>query len=208
MSNVISYAAITGKNAKPLATLIEQAISHTKKGKDKIQLASVAIIMHGIKHGTCLAEQVDSFVVNLGDGINRAALQQFFINCGYTFEQDKEQGRLVCTGWDKDKARSKDTLEYAKSTYWTTTVKQAEAKVWSLADTFANLIATAKSKAKKLDSIKDSDLSQEEKDKLSALIDLDVELLRKLNLVYGGLNPESDNLDIEAHLLESLREAA
>jgi len=206
MKNVISYSKLTGKNALPLAKLIEQAIAHTKTGKDKIQLASVAVIYHGAKHGTCLADKVDYLVEGLGDGINKAALQQFFINCGYVFEQDKEQSRLVCTGWDKDKARSQDTLEYAKSTYWTSTVKQAEAKVWNLEDAFEAFMKVAAAKQNQIDKIVNSTLSDEEKSHKLSLVEFDVDLMRKLNKVKGKV-PDQDTISIEDHILSKAKAA-
>lgn len=199
MKNVCSYSAIEGKNAKGLDALIALAIRNSKTARQSVQIASVGIVYHGAKHGNCLNAKVNTLLEGLGNGINRASLQQFFINCGYVFESNEETKQLECTSWTKEKARDLDTLNYAKTTPWYEVVKATEAKVWNMNDAFESFVKTCQSKIKTHDKImNDTTLSEEDKAKKLALLEIDVDLMRTLNLVRSGetIQPNVDETEV------------
>lgn len=200
VKNVCSYASITGKNAKSLTVLVDNAIKSAKTMREKVQVASVALVLHSAKHGNCNDKLINTLIDGLGNGINRASLQDYFIAIGYSFEKN-EDGLFQCTGWNSKKARSVESCDYAKSQAWWTVTKAAETKAYDMNEAFALFVKACESKIKQYEKIsKDTAMNDSDKQAKLDLLNVDYDLIRKLRLINGkadALDNTEDNVSVE-----------
>jgi len=170
--NVTSYSSITGKNAKTVDQLIESAITSLKTMRAKVQVASVAILMHAEKTGDYRKANV--LLEGLGNGINRASLQKYFVDFG-GLVLDEDSKSFV--GWSGDEY-IKSHFEAAKSTEWWSLKEAPAYKGFDLNNEISKLIKRAVAESKKADS-----LSEEDRAKLSVPDDK----LKRLRLIVGNV---------------------
>ena len=106
---------VSPKNMKELSTLISEAIESANTMKAKVQITAVAILMHAEKHGDYTG--ANALVFGLGDGVNTAALVEFFIKFGGLTVGDNPKDGFV--GWQKAEY-IRENFEMAKKTMWWT----------------------------------------------------------------------------------------
>lgn len=171
MKNVTSYAQVSTKSVDQL---IAAAITSLKTMRAKVQVASVAVLMHAEKTGDY--RKANDLVVGLGNGINKASLQKFFVDFG-GLVLDEEGNTFV--GWS-GKDTIKANFETAKSTEWWSLKDAPSYKGFDLSEAIAQLIKRATAEQKKADS-----LSEEDRAKLN----VPESMLNNLRLVRGNMEP-------------------
>lgn len=179
--NVCSYASLSGKNAKTVDQLIEQAITSAKSMREKVQIAGVAILMHAEKHGDYSKAQL--LVDGLGNGINGAALVEWFVQYGGLIVAEEGTG---FSGW-KGAGHIKNHFEKAKSQAWWELKKQNPYKGYNLLDDLTNVI---KRGTAALDKVEEAETSGDDEllHYLKSVINVDVESLRKVALVVEDIS--------------------
>lgn len=144
-TNVTSYAAITGKNAKTVDQLIASAISSVKSMRERVQVASIAVLMHAEKTGDYRKAQ--DLIDGLGNGVNQTALVEFFTKYG-GLEVDEEEGGF--SGWSgAEYIRSH--FQAAKAQPWWELKKQSPYKGFNLQEEMIKLIKRARAANDKLE---------------------------------------------------------
>lgn len=110
----ISYAALSGKNAKTVDQLIQAAITSANTMRAKVQVAAVAVLIHAEKHGDYT--KANDLVNGLGDGVNGAALVEWFCKFG-GLKVDTETPENGFTGWN-GKEHIRANFSSAKAEMW------------------------------------------------------------------------------------------
>lgn len=144
-TNVTSYAAITGKNAKSVDQLIASAISSVKSMRERVQVASIAVLIHAEKTGDYRKAQ--DLIDGLGNGVNQAALVEFFVKYG-GLQVDEEEGGF--NGW-KGADYIRDNFQAAKAQAWWELKKQSPYKGFDLNEEIGKLIKRARAANDKLE---------------------------------------------------------
>lgn len=142
---VCSYASITGKNAKSVDQLIASAISSVKSMREKVQVASVAVLMHAEKCGDYTKAQ--ELVDGVGNGVNQNALVEFFVKYGGLIVDEEEGG---FNGW-KGATFIRDNFQNAKAQPWWELKKQSPYKGFNLHDELAKLLKRTQAANEKKD---------------------------------------------------------
>lgn len=140
----ISYASLSGKNAKSVDQLIEQAINSAKSMREKVQLAGVAILIHAEKCGDWT--KASDLVDGLGNGVNGAALVEWFKVYGGLIVDEKEG---CFSGW-KGAEHIRTSFENAKATAWWELKKQSPYKGFNMIETLNRVLQQAANAGAKL----------------------------------------------------------
>lgn len=179
---IANYAVLSGKKAWSVDKAIEEAIVSLKTMRQRVQIAAVAVLMHAEKHGDYSKAQV--LVEGLGNGINKASLQKWFVDFG-GLAIDEESGNF--SGW-KGKEYIREQFENAKTTAWWE-MKQAPAyKGFDLKAELGKVVERAEKALDKLNKIeKECGPDSEEFEQAQAKIDVDMELVRLINQARGGV---------------------
>lgn len=144
LKNVTSYAALAGKNAKTVDQLIEAAIGSLKTMREKVQVAAVAILQHAEQCGDYSKAQI--LVDGLGNGINKASLQKWFIDFGgLKYDEDTKQ----FNGWS-GKVFIREAFGTAKATAWWELKKAPEYKGYDVVQALQAVIKQGNAAIKKV----------------------------------------------------------
>lgn len=180
----ISYASLSGKNAKSVDQLIEQAINSAKSMREKVQLAAVAILIHAEKHGDWT--KASDLVDGLGDGVNGAALVEWFKVYGGLIVDEKEG---CFSGW-KGADHIRKNFESAKATAWWELKKQSPYKGFDLIATLNRVVQQATNAQAKLEeAIEQGD--DELAEYLYSVIKADTDQVRLLQACIDQMNAQN-----------------
>ena len=107
------------KNTNQLNALITDAISSAKTMRDKVQIASVAILWHAEKHGdySKANKLVNEFVQNLGQGVKRDSLVTWFVKYGGLVVCQDDPNTNGFISW-KGAEYIRDAFDAAKTNMW------------------------------------------------------------------------------------------
>ena len=174
--DVTSYNSVIGKNAKGVDKLIELAVKSLKSMRNSVQVASVGVLVHAEKHGDYSKAQV--LVDALGNGINKASLQKWFVDFG-GLTMDEESG--VFDGW-KGKEYIKANFANARSEAWWEQKEAPAYKGFDLQDALNKVYKMALAANKKAEETKNNkELSDSDKDAILSKIEINEHQLELLN---------------------------
>jgi hypothetical protein len=173
MKQVTSYKLLSTKNVDEL---IANAGASLKTMREKVQVASIGILMHAEKCGDY--RKANDLIDILGNGINRASLQKFFVDFGGLKLDDDGKHFVAWKGKDYIKGK----FQEAKCTAWWSLKEAPSYKGLDLEAKIATLIKQAESALDKRD-----ELPEEDRAKVS--VDLD-----KLNALRAIITPDSADL--------------
>lgn len=179
LKNVCSYAALSGKNAKTVDQLITAAIDSAKTMREKVQVAAIAILIHAEKCGDYT--KANDLVNGLGDGVNGAAIVEWFVQFGGLIV-DAEEPKNGFTGWN-GKEYIKEQFQKAKATAWWELKKQSPWAGFDMAAEVEKLLKRYDNALKKVEAAKEAgedDKVQELMQKINAPQKV-VELLQQAN---------------------------
>ena len=178
--NVCCYAKATGKDAKGVDALIGEAVSSAKTMKEKVQVAGIAILIHAEKCGDY--RKANDLVKGLGDGVNGAALVEWFVKFGgFTISPDGD----CFDGWKgaeyiQDHFNGKDS---AKTTAWYSLKKINPYKGFDLVAALKSVVKRAEAANDMLDKVEVGD--SEERTALEDMITIDKDALEALEAIIA-----------------------
>ena len=181
-TNVCSYALLEGAKKKSVDKLIELAINSLKTMREKVQVAAIAVLQHAEKHGDYSKAQV--LVDGLGNGINKASLQKFFVDLG-GLKLDADSGNF--NGW-QGAEYIKENFTLAKSTAWWSLKKAPDYKGCDLVVSLGKLVKTAEAALKKLEEVGiEHGTDSEEYITMLSVTNVDPDMIKLINQVKGGV---------------------
>ncbi len=166
MSKIIYKPA---KTANDLLSMIKRDSDKAESVRKGVQVTAVAVLLHAYHHGdyTFATKHVNA----LGDGINAAALVEFYATFG-GLEVDEETGEFC--GW-LGKAHIKENIEGAKSTMWWSLRKQ---NPWKGYDLDAQLLKVVKG-------LGNAQKKVEDMEELSSLVSIQVSSATKQAVLHS-----------------------
>lgn len=176
--NATPKATPKAKKIHSVDELIKMAISINVKGRDAIQAASVAILIHAEKCGDYT--KANTLVKGLPDSIRKDSLVQWFVVYGGLVLPDDDgldaDGQATADdafcGWS-GASHIKENFEKAKGTYWDTVKKPPNPwKGFDLDAEIANLVKKANIAMKKHGASPDTKVDKSKLGQLAALAGL------------------------------------
>jgi hypothetical protein len=162
--NVCSYASVTGKKAKGLDFLIQDAIGSAKTMRIKVQCAAVAILIHLEKSGDY--RKANDLVTGLGHGVNSTALVDWFVTYGGL---TIDEAGTAFDGWSGSEY-IKERFQGAKAKAWYSFKKVNPYKGFDLMAQLEALVKKASNAQEKLD---ETSKIQDEAEKVAAKKELE-----------------------------------
>lgn len=183
MSNVCSYANVTGKKAVSVDKLIDLAVASGKTMRERVQQAVVGIAYHAQKHNdpNTAKEWANRLVNELGNGVNAHTLITFMTKhlglvVGQETTIDEKTGKekkVDCFVDWKGGQHIRENWEDIKSKPWW---EASQAKPWAgfnLEEELAKLLQRANNA-----NVKAEKLRKEGKDEEAAKVDAPIEVIR------------------------------
>lgn len=103
---------IFAKDQSELNKLIKSAVTSAQTMRNKVQIASVAILYHAHKHGDY--SKANELIEGLGHGVKRNSLVEFFVKFGGLIIDEEAK----CFGGWKGATYIKDNFDAAKDNMW------------------------------------------------------------------------------------------
>ena len=134
------------KNTNQLNALITDAISSAKTMRDKVQIASVAILWHAEKHGDY--SKANDLIFGLGQGVKRDSLVAWFVKYGGLVVCQDDPNTNGFISW-KGAEYIRDAFDAAKINMWYDVKKDKPFVPYSLEDELKKVLSKHSRELKK-----------------------------------------------------------